>query len=100
MTEVLGALQAETRAANLGSWLLDVRKAKNLSDPFDAYRFANHDMPKLDISHRFKIAVLTDPMDTSNEFSQLAAVNAGYQVELFKDEELAFQWLGIAKDPQ
>ena len=94
------AFEFNQAAAKLGlehdleAYLVDVRGVVNVESPTDNYMIAYEDAPELAFSRSARIAVLHDPGDTSHQFIETVALNAGYNMKIFTAEQDALAWLG------
>jgi hypothetical protein len=78
----------------LNRYLVDVTEARNTDSVADSYDFAYKDMsdtPQIDRAAR--VATLVRPGDSSHDFIEIVAKNAGLDVTLFSDRELAVRHL-------
>jgi hypothetical protein len=94
------ALAAITRAAQVGAeheigdFLFDMRDGENVKTPVHDYHLTHHHLHGLGYSRTSRMAFLVAEEDTSHDFFQITAANAGYsQCRVFKDEETATSWL-------
>lgn len=74
-------------------FLIDVRGGRNVGSSMSNYMFTHDDFSQYDILRTSRIAVVTDLIDTSHDFVQVTAENAGYCVRLFRLAEDAVDWL-------
>lgn len=89
-------LEAHALAAELGitRHLVDVTDARNVDSVTKTYKFAYEDMrlpPGID--KNAYIAMLVSPKDHSHDFVETVTRNAGQNVTLFRDRELAIKHL-------
>ncbi len=82
-----------SRTQNIKRFLTDVRKAPNTSSASQNYGFAYQDMKDMKFQRDVRSAILADPADTTHDFLETAAYNAGYTVRVFHDEDSAIAWL-------
>ena len=82
-----------SHAQNIKRFLTDVRGAPNMSTPFQNYGFAYQDMKDMKFQRDVRSAILADLADTTHDFLETAAYNAGYTVRVFHDEDSAIAWL-------
>ena len=76
------------------SYLVDVTEARNTDSVMDSYNFAYSDMPNAeDIDKTARVALLVNPDDTSHDFIETVARNAGLSVTKFTDRELAISFI-------
>ena len=90
------------RRLKIRRYLVDVTEARNVDPAFQNYEFAYSDMQKSDaVDRSARVATLVHPEDHSHDFIETVAQNAGLQVRLFTDLELAKQYLmeGWPADP-
>lgn len=80
-------------AANVKRLLTDVRNASNTLNVFGNYSYAYESMANLNLRKDIRSAVLVDKDDSSHDFVETVALNAGYNVRIFHDEEAAISWL-------
>ena len=74
-------------------YLVDVRRAKNVTGTCDQYSLAYEEMERLGLDRASRIAVLISPGDTSHDFIETVFRNAGYDCQLFLEEGEADAWL-------
>ena len=89
-------LESHAMGKRLGinRYLVDVTESRNVESVIDNYRFAYEDMRQAaDIDKSARVAVLVSPDDHSHDFVETAARNAGLNVTLFTDRELAVRHL-------
>ncbi len=86
----MNELSHETR---IKRFLVDVRKAPNVSDMFDNYKFAYKDMNELDLQRDVRSAILVSTGDKSHDFVGIVSRNAGYNVRVFDNGQAAIAWL-------
>jgi hypothetical protein len=79
---------------DLDAYLFDLRGVVNVESPTYNYMIAYEDAPQMAFSRTARIAVLHDPGDTSHQFVETVALNAGYNMKLFTAEQDALAWLG------
>ena len=63
---------------NINQYLFDVRGSHNIKSPFHDYQIAHHHLRGLGYNQVSKIAFLVKEGDTSHDFFQITAANAGY----------------------
>jgi len=80
-------------AANVHRLLTDVRNASNALGVLGNYSYAYDSMGSLNLRKDVCSAVLVDKDDRSHDFLETVALNAGYTVRIFRDEEAAISWL-------
>lgn len=93
MTRVL---EAHTLGAELGilRYLVDLTDARNVDSVTQTYKYAYEDMktpPGFNLNAR--VAMLVNPEDHSHDFVETALRNAGHNVTLFRDRDLAIKHL-------
>ncbi len=81
------------RAANVKRLLTDVRNASNELGVVQNYSYAYQSMESLGLRKDIRAAILVDKDDSSHDFIETVALNAGYNVRIFRDEEAANSWL-------
>ena len=82
------------REMGIKLYLSDMTEARNIETTTDNYYFANKDMkitPGIDLHAR--VALLVRPEDRSHDFVETVSRNAGLDVKIFRDPELAVQYL-------
>jgi len=89
-------LKAHAMGRELGIklYLNDMTEARNIETTTDNYYFANKDMkitPGIDL--RACVALLVRPEDRSHDFVETVSRNAGLDVKIFRNRELAVQYL-------
>jgi hypothetical protein len=78
----------------INRYLVDVTEARNTDSVLDSYDFAYTDMKETeDIDRNARVTVLVSPGDHSHDFIETVAKNAGLNVTIFTDPELARQYL-------
>ena len=74
--------------------LMDVTEAVNVDSVSKTYKFAYIDLRALPgINLNVRVAVLVSPEDRSHDFVETVTRNAGQDVTLFRDRELAIKHL-------
>lgn len=74
--------------------LMDVTEAKNIDSVTKTYKFAYQDIKAFPgINMNVRVAVLVKPDDHSHDFVETVTRNAGQDVTLFRDRELAIKHL-------
>jgi hypothetical protein len=89
-------LQAMVTLANkhkLNCFLIDISKAPSTSSILDDYQSVYEIARQVGLKTGARIAALVAPTDSSRQFVETAANNAGYLVKLFTDESVATDWL-------
>jgi len=86
-------LDRQSRALNIKRFLNDVRDASNTLSTVENYNFAYHDMAQMNLQRDIRSAILVGPEDTTHEFVVTVTKNAGYNVQVFRDETAAIVWL-------
>lgn len=74
----------------MNRYLVDVTESRNVDSDSNNYKFAYEDIlinPGID--RNAHVALLVDPRDHSHDFFETVARNAGLDVTLFRDRELA-----------
>lgn len=82
-----------TRNTGIKKYLFDSRKAKNISNVSDNYRFSYDMVSKLKLDKSIREAILVSPGDHSHDFIETTKINAGYDAKIFTDESEAIKWL-------
>jgi len=82
-----------SRIKKIKRFLIDARKAPNVSGVLRNYTFVHRDMKDLDLQRDVRSAILTDPGNGSHDFVETVNKNAGYDVRVFNDEEAAIAWV-------
>ena len=86
------------RRLQIDRYLVDLREARNVESPAEAYDFAYKDMQLAEgIDLNAIVATLVSPDDHSHDFIETVSRNAGLNVTLFTDLDLAKQHLKHAK---
>lgn len=94
-----GAFEFNRAAAKLAreheieAYLFDLRRAVNVESAADNYAIAYEDASEIAFSRSARIAVLHAPDDTSHQFIETVALNAGYCMKHFTAEQDALAWL-------
>ncbi len=91
--EFAGEMDNLSRAKNIKRFLTDVREAPNISTINQNYEYAYQGMKDLKLQRGVRSAILVDPADTTHDFVETVAMNAGYNVRVFRDEHAAIAWL-------
>jgi len=89
-------LEAHALGDELGitRYLVDATESKNIDSINDTYRFANEEMQvSSGINKSAIVAILVSPEDDSHDFVETVMRNAGLNVRLFRDRELAIRYL-------
>ena len=89
-------LEAHALGEKLGitRHLMDVTEAKNVDSATKTYKFAYEKMRGLaGINMNARVAVLVSPADHSHDFAETVTRNAGQDVTIFRDRELAIAHL-------
>ena len=89
-------IEAHTLGNKLGisRYLVDVTEAKNIDSIANVYSFAYEEMQDTpEINKWARVALLVSPKDHSHDFVETVSKNAGLFVTLFRDRELAIQYL-------
>ena len=74
--------------------LMDVTEARNIDMITKSYEFAYKDIQNVPgINMRVRVAVLVSPEDHSHDFIETVTKNAGQDVTIFRDRELAIRHL-------
>jgi hypothetical protein len=88
------------RKMGINRYLVDVTEARNTESNLDKYHFAYHDMKRdKDIDIYARVATLVSPGDHSHDFIETVSRNAGLNVKIFTDPDLAKQFLTIESSP-
>jgi hypothetical protein len=87
-------------AHSLNRFLFDVRRAANVKRPFHDYEIANHHLRELGFTPASRVALLVSPGDTTHDFLELTAANAGHAWKVFDSEAAATAWLRRRKASQ
>lgn len=89
-------LEAHALGAELGitRYLVDGTEAENVDTVLKNYKFAYKEMKiPSSINQNARVAMLVSPEDQSHDFVETVLINAGLNVTLFRDRELAIQHL-------
>ena len=94
-------VEAHVLGAKLGiaRYLVDLTEARNVDTVTKSYRYAYGDLkmpPEIDKNAR--VALLVSPKDLSHDFVETVLRNAGHNVTLFRERELAIKPL-VAETP-
>lgn len=73
--------------------LNDVRGAPNTMNTLQDYDYAYTDVQHFDLPHNVRAAIVADVGDTTHNFQETVARNAGYLVKVFHAIEPAIAWL-------
>ena len=89
-------IQAHELGAKLGidRYMADLTEARSIRSVLDDYQLANddtHNDPR--INTYALIAMLVSPDEHSHDFFEIAAINAGWCVKLFRDGQSAHDFL-------
>jgi hypothetical protein len=78
----------------ISNHLMDVTEARNMDSITKIYNFAKREIAKYPgINMKAKVAVLVHPEDHSHDFAETVTQNAGQDVTLFRDRNLAISHL-------
>ncbi len=91
--EFAGEAIAVAKKNDLLRYLVDVRAVPNIANTVDQYTLPYEDVAPLGLSRSSRIAVLVEENDTSHNFIETVFRNAGYNCQLFVDEDEARNWL-------
>jgi hypothetical protein len=80
-------------ALGINRYLVDVRFSRNTDSVIANYSFAYSDMNHEDIDRFAKVAILVSPDDHSHDFVETVSRNAGFDVVIFTDRDLAVSHL-------
>ncbi len=82
------------RELGINRYLLDLTESRNRESAFGSYESAYDDLAPLSRqSSLLRAAVLVAPQDHSHDFNETVLRNASLDVKLFRDRELAVQYL-------
>jgi hypothetical protein len=84
---------ALAKKLNINRHLVDVTECTNTESTTDKYKFAYEDMKTESIDRSARVVILTDPDDPSHDFIETVMRNAGFDVSIFTDRELAIKHL-------
>ncbi len=73
--------------------LIDVRGVKNIASTWNNYNLVYRELKEMGFNRGWKIAILVSPEDSSHDFIETLAKNAGYHCKLFREENRAIEWL-------
>ena len=74
--------------------LMDVTEARNVDSVSKTYKFAYEDIKDFPgINMNVRVAVLVSPEDHSHDFVETVARNAGQDITIFRDYNLAVEHL-------
>jgi hypothetical protein len=83
----------------IDNFLVDLTAATNKLHVIENYEFAYDKVaPNPVINKLAKIALLVSPNDHSHDFIETVLINTGVLVRLFRNKEMALDYLGIAED--
>lgn len=93
---IQGIIESHTlgRKIEVNRYLVDLRGVRNNASVFTTYEFSYRDLifhPEFDKAAR--VVLLVDADDHSHDFSETVLRNAGMNVRLFRDRDLAVQHL-------
>ena len=75
-------------------YLVDLTEVQNEDTITDSYRYAYEDMQTpLEVNPKARVAMLVGVEDHSHDFVETVLRNAGHNVTLFRERELAIQHL-------
>jgi hypothetical protein len=84
------------RAEGIDKFLVDLTQARNKLRILQNYEFAYDQVaPDPRINHQAKVAMLVSPRDHSHDFIETVTINAGLKVKLFRDRQMAMEYLGV-----
>lgn len=82
------------REKGIIKFLVNAVEAVNIESPFDSYSFANKDMKSDDgLLPNAIVAILVAKEDHSHDFFETAAINAGFDIKIFRDRQAAEKYL-------
>ena len=93
------ALELVERVAAAGAsidargYLVDMRATRDTASSLADYDLAYHDLEAAGMPRSARIALLLDEVDDSRSFFVTVALNAGYSLQVFHDEQAALSWL-------
>lgn len=88
------AAHAQGRELGINRYFVDMTEARNAERVVGNYEFAHEDMRRdQSIEKDVRVAILVSPEDHSHDFVETALRNAGHNVTLFRDRELALRHL-------
>lgn len=82
-----------SRKKNINLFLYDLRNSVNRESVNSNYIFAKQDINRIEPDFANKIAMLTNPNDKSHKFVETVLRNAGHNVLMFNDKDIALEWL-------
>jgi len=86
---------------SIGRYLVDLTEARNTESEIEGYDFAYQDMQTTDhIDRQARVAMVVAPGDTSHDFIETVARNAGLDVTIFHDMPTARQHLAGDRAPR
>lgn len=77
----------------INCFLVDATEARNVEDTIENYDFAYRDLDSARIDKRARVALLTKQDDRSHDFIETVCRNAGHDVTIFTQRELAERYL-------
>jgi hypothetical protein len=78
----------------ISNFFADLRGISNNSPVIDQYQLSYKDLDLLHLDKSSRIAALVSSGDSSHNFIETVMRNAGYNFQLFTDEQQAIDWLG------
>lgn len=93
-------IEAHELGTKLGiqNYLADLTEARSVRSILDDYHLANADTHRDPRIITFaRVAMLVSPEDHSHDFLEIAALNAGWRVKLFKEKTKALDYLMKAR---
>lgn len=78
----------------INRYFMDLTESRNTDSVLNNYTFAYTDMQNVEEINRFaRVVALVSPDDNSHDFIETVLKNAGLNITLFTDKELALQHL-------
>lgn len=91
--DLLKEIVRESAKSGVSGLLIDVRGAPSLKTTVEDYDIAYYRLQELGFKPHLKSAIVVDPEDKTHDFFETCTMNAGYNLRIFSDPDLAGQWL-------
>ena len=77
------------KGLGINCFLVDATEARNIDNILGNYDFAYRELDSAQIDKRARVALLISPGDPSHDFIETVCRNAGHDVTIFTNRELA-----------
>jgi hypothetical protein len=84
------------QAEGIDKFLTDLTQARNKLRVIQNYEFAYEKVaPDPHLNQNAKVALLVSPGDHSHDFVETVLINAGLNIRLFRNRQIAMDYLGV-----